>query len=303
MPLKRTPPIQKPDQQNLSETDTESVGGGMSEPQRITHPGRMKRKRESDLLGFMDDIRGMFKEFVADQDVKMQNLQASLTEIKSQNDSMSLSMELLAHKYDEMQNELECIRQVRKEQESYIKKLETRIENFERQSNASKLEIRGIPTLHNESKQELCNVVGKLCKSLNFDVDNSHLRDIYRAPAKLNASRPVVVEFTSVSTKETIINSFKRIGQRERVARLNTGLLGFASPHKPIFISESLTPKGRRLFFLARDFARSHDFAFCWISYGKIYLRKNEGAPHIRVDEEADLAELRNKSSTSTAKW
>lgn len=78
--------------------------------------------------------------------------------------------------------------------------------------------------------------------------------------------------------------------------KLNTSHLKLEGASKPIFIAETLTTKGNRLFFLARDFAKANKYIYCWTSYGKVYLRKIEGSPLIRINEDADLIELRDNS-------
>lgn len=300
MPLKRTPPKIPPI--TMSETDSESITGHGSDPQRnIT--ARNKRKRENELHSFMEEMRGMFDKFVLEQSNQLKNLESSLKEIKTQNSHITTTIETLSHKYDDIQKELEFLKQERKDQGTYIQLLEHKIENFERQSCSTKLELRSIPKQHSESKQDLCNLVKSLCKTLNIQVQSSEIKDIYRTYTKPGAKRDViptiVVDFASVITRENVMRNFKRLSSKEKTDKLNTGLFGLASPFKPIYISESLTPKGRRLFFLARDFAKTFGYAFCWTSYGRIFLRKSEGSPHVLVNDEATLTELKKQGPQS----
>lgn len=294
MPLRRTPPKQL----IASETDSESVDGTVSDLQTTDNQinintGRLKRKRENELSTFMDEVRHMFSKFASEQKARLDSLESSLTEIKTQNDAITLSMSTLSTKYDELQTELESFRQERKEHISYIELLENKLDNLERQSCVTKLEIRNIPKSQNESKEELCNVVKKIANTLNLQLQTVDIKDIYRPFAKPDVIKPIVVEFTSVLTKENLLKKHKKLTLQEKKEKLNTAMLGLESQQKPIYISECLTPKGRRLFFLARDFANSHEYTYCWTSYGKIYLRKKEGMPHIRIEEEADLAKLK----------
>lgn len=155
------------------------------------------------------------------------------------------------------------------------------------------MEIRNIPKLKTESKDDLCNAVKKIGTSLNLQIQSADIKDVYRPFAKPGvAVKPIVVDFTSVLTKDNFLKNMKKLTLQEKSDKLNSGLFG-EYPQNPIYISECLTPKGRRLFFLARDFANSYHYAYCWTSYGKIYLRQKEGMPHIRIEEEADLARLK----------
>lgn len=76
MPLKRTPP-KRP---TVSETDTESVDGSVSDVtntgnQSNANTGRLKRKRENELISFMEEMRDMFSNHTADQKTKLESLE------------------------------------------------------------------------------------------------------------------------------------------------------------------------------------------------------------------------------------
>ncbi|CAH2093521.1 unnamed protein product [Euphydryas editha] len=57
----------------------------------------------------------------------------------------------------------------------------------------------------------------------------------------------------------------------------------------------NLTAKGARLYFLARDLAKSQNYKFCWTSYGRIYVRKNENSPVIVIKNENHVNSLMQK--------
>lgn len=296
MPTSRSPPKQLV----VTDTDSVSVDGSArdlqpTENRTNINTRRLKRKCDNELSSFMEEVRDLFSKFAAEQRARLDILESSLTEIKSQNDAISLSMSTLSAKYDELKTELENFKQERKEHICYIKTLENKLEKLELQSCTTKLEIRNIPKFQNETKEQLCNTVKKIGTTLNLQLQTADIRDVYRPFAKPGVIKPIVVEFTSVLTKESLISNLKKLTQQEKTDKLNSKLFGQenSESNKPIYISECLTPKGRRLFFLARDFASSNDYKYCWTSYGKIYLRKKEGMAHVRIEEEIDLAKLK----------
>lgn len=61
---------------------------------------------------------------------------------------------------------------------------------------------------------------------------------------------------------------------------------------RKVFISEQLTMKGRRLFYAARMNVKSKKLAAAWTSFGKVYVRKEEGSTPVRINEESDLDKL-----------
>ncbi|KAL4710608.1 hypothetical protein ACJJTC_003244 [Scirpophaga incertulas] len=62
----------------------------------------------------------------------------------------------------------------------------------------------------------------------------------------------------------------------------------------PIFVSEHLTGKAARLYFLARDLAKNKLYKFCWTSLGRVYVRKNEekDSPYIQITSEHQIQDL-----------
>lgn len=298
LPLKRTPPPAK----SGSESNLEDIGDINfnikdidTEPKFSAFTSRLKRKRDFDSGEFVDEIKSLFADLVKQQNSKLTSLQATMNEIKSQNDSITASMQMLSDKYDDMQKELGSIKQERLEHLAYIKVLENRLENVERGSCASRVEIRNVPRALQETKNDLTKIVKDIGNVLAIKIEHSEIKDVFRGYAKPDAAKPILVEFTTVPKKEDFIKSVKKYN-KEHDMKLNTSLLHLEGPSKPIFISESLTSKGKRLYFLARDFAKTNNYMFCWPSYGKVYLRKKEGSPQIRIDEEADLVKLRDSS-------
>lgn len=294
MSLKRTPPTKATSDTNLEYVGCSLPNLELTETKQRVGMSSMKRKHgHTDLQDFKEEIRGMFSNFVIDQNTKLQALQHSLTDIQTQNNTFHSFIETISDKYDELYNEIKTLREERKENKLYIKQLENRIENIERNSCSSKLEIRNVPVLTaKESKEDLIKTLQGIGELLNLQIQTSVVKDVYRGFAKPEKVKPIIVEFNSVLLKENIIKNAKK-DSKTGVRALNTTRLKIKGPEKPIFIGECLTTKARRLFFLSRDFAKTYGYSYCWTSYGKIYLRKKEGLPQIRIEDEADLNKLK----------
>lgn len=131
-----------------------------------------------------------------------------------------------------------------------------------------------------------------IAETLDVPVQTSDIRNIQRINTKKPENKPIIVDFTSVLTKEKLIEHCKKFN---RTNKLTTSHLHIKGPSKPIFISENLTYKTRRLYFLARDFAKTNDYKYCWTAGGKVYIRKKEGEPTLRLNGEEDIKVLRNE--------
>jgi hypothetical protein len=109
---------------------------------------------------------------------------------------------------------------------------------------------------------------------------------------KKESNQPIIVDFTTVTMKETVLTSVKTYNKLKRENKLNTDDLKIDGQTKPVFVSELLIQTARRLFFLAREFSRYNGYKYCWTTHGKVFLRREEGAPSYRIDVEGDLKKL-----------
>ena len=51
-----------------------------------------------------------------------------------------------------------------------------------------------------------------------------------------------------------------------------------SAPTSKIYINERSTAIERKTLFKARDYAKTHHYKYCWMTKGRIYMRKNYGA-------------------------
>lgn len=129
---------------------------------------------------------------------------------------------------------------------------------------------------------------------LNVDFDRKEVKDIYRLNTKSENTTTLIVDFTNKIIKDKVISAAKSFNKKNVNNKLNTTHLKMNENRTPVYIAETLTTNARRLFYLSRKFAKEHKYMFCWVSYGNIYLRKEEGAKQIRIDCEGDLQKLNN---------
>lgn len=241
---------------------------------------RKKRKYEDENLDVTGLIKEMFSTFSNQQEKRFQELKTSL--------------EVMSSKYDEFLQKISTLEKERKQDKILIKELEEKLEMSERKSRGAGIEIRNIPKQNGETKENLCTEIMQLGKALSVNIDDSYIRDVYRLKSK-DASNPVVVDLTSVLLKDKILKAVKTFNKtRAKGEKLNATHLNHSYQPKPLYISETLTHKTQRLYFLARQFKQSHGYDFCWTTNGFVYLKKNEDSHHIRINHDVDLDKLRN---------
>ncbi|CAH0721756.1 unnamed protein product, partial [Brenthis ino] len=266
---------------------------------------RSKRPRESSeekFSTFKDEIKNMIESWKETQNSMLSKLVSEVSVIKQQNndikksnEEIEKSLEFLNFHFEEMKKKIENLEAERKQHLLQISSLELKLDDIERNSKLSTIEMRNIPFIAQpESKATLSKIVQDTCKALDVNIQPNNIRDVYRLNGK-SGKNTVIADLTTVIAKHDVINAAKKYNKDHPTQRLSTATIGFQGPIAPIYVSEALTSKGRRLFFLARDFAKSHHYKFCWTTHGKIFLRKAPDSPHIEVKNEELLATLRNQ--------
>lgn len=164
--------------------------------------------------------------------------------------------------------------------------LKKRVAAGEQYSRSNCLEITGVPEARNE---EICEVVKRVAKAVNFNLDNTMIDATHRLaknPNKPESPRGIIVKFCRRVDME-------EMRQRAKVKRwINAANLGYQSDNK-IFINLSLSKESRILWNEVRKFKEDNNFKYAWITNsGKIFLRKVDGHAAVLISEFSDLDKL-----------
>lgn len=240
---------------------------------------------------FMCQMKSMFVDFQEKQNAKFDIINQSINCIKELHLELKESVKFISKKYDESLVIIDHLQQENKNIKKQVQFLEQKLDHHEKSARASILEVRHVPKGELETKDSLVKVIQDLGAAVNVpsNVVEAEIRDIYRANSKTDA---IVVEFTTVARKTAFISSFihfNKIQREQKQLPLNTNHLKIKGPPRNIYISDSLTGRTRRLFYLARQCAKTRSYNGCWISFGRVFLRKSEGDKPIQIKDEGDL--------------
>lgn len=296
----RSPPLNKT--QSLGDIDTKSKTHVTEDDSQLQVTVRDKRRRLSDsydeLTAFKMEMREMFQSFADCQNKKLDLLSTHMEEVKLQNSSIfdtnrdiENSLEDMSHRLIAMQSKIDSLEDQRKVLVSQITNIDDKCEFLEKTLKKTSIELRYIPRAPKEDKHTLFNYITHLSQSLNISLEPADVRDVYRIPNTREPTKSTVVaEFSSTLLKTRFLSSVREFNKTKSLKILNVGI---ENNTLPLFVSESLTAKARRLHFLARDFARVEKYKYCWISNGNIYLRKEEGSEYFLIKNEAQLNSLK----------
>lgn len=239
----------------------------------------------SDLLTKMDELK-------TQQDAKFASLEVHIKELTSQNTDIKDSMALLSAKYDDVLNNLKIIKQENLHYKNQIKNLEAKVEQFEVNARSTTVEFRNIPVGKPEYKDNLVEIAKKIGEVVNVPITESDIRDVFRLKIKNKENGPVILDFTSTLKREKFIRATRTYNKENRERRLTTASINITGPVEPIYVAESLTTSIRRLHYLTRMFAKKHNFIHCWTSFGKVFLKRNDNEPRLRITCAEDLERL-----------
>ncbi|KAJ0176831.1 hypothetical protein K1T71_008010 [Dendrolimus kikuchii] len=279
------------------------ISTGSIAPNFVAQRKRKERSNSDEQLStFKEDIMNMIQNWKDAQNSLLNKLITDLADIKEQNNQIKRSnneiersLEFLNLQYEDMKSKIQNLETERKVHLLQINSLEDKLEDMERNLKSSAIEIRSVPIINNpETKNDLYNIVQNICKALNVIVPQTSIRDVYRVNKRAGKGT-IIADFTSVLLKNEIIKSLKVYNKEHPTHRLNANSIGIQGNDSQIYLSESLTAKGRRLFFLARDAAKTLGYTFCWSSKGRIFLRKTLDSPHVEIKSESQLVALNNK--------
>lgn len=307
MPLKRTPPTNAtpvPGSSKLvapelnmqySSSEQDLHGNQFSDANNSTQVSRRPKRKVAEMpvgqiTTFMSEMRAMFNELQEQQNLKMEKIFSAIEEIKIQNRDISASVEFLSSKYDTLLGEIQDVQGECRDNQNYIKALEETIDKLEKNARSTCIEIKNIPVKTSETKDCLLKNLQDIGHILNVPIQSQDVKDVFRMGSKDPKNRTIIAEFTTTLTKEKIIRTYRKFNRGP--SKLSTENLKLSGPVKPVFISENLTPKMKRLFYLAREFAKSNEYGYCWSSNGRIFIREKEGAPLHWIKEESDLKKI-----------
>ncbi|XP_060800745.1 uncharacterized protein LOC132901859 [Amyelois transitella] len=293
MATQRSPPpinrVQSNEPRNLALPQIgDSLSRAHSDPSlNVTQRGNNKRVRRDSNdkpIESTEDSTSL-KALIAAQNTKLETIINSIKDLQGQMGVVQNSVEFMSSKYDELLGRCDVLEEERRADKAYIKQLEGRIENLDRTGKMTCIEIKYIPARNRETRSDLCDLVQSICNAICVPLNKEDIKNIYRQ----GTNKQIVAEFITVTKRQDILAAVKKFNRTDTDKKLNTSHISMEGPPQPIYIAELLTFKNKKLYAMARDSARMHKYKFCWIAQGSVFMRKMEGSPAIRINEESDF--------------
>lgn len=244
--------------------------------------GEENAMRAKDLSKQISEISKMLGTVLS----RLEGLEKKVDRQCTTTEAIEKSMELLAAKYDELlvknaehEKQIDSLNKVSAElstklaeKEAEIAQLKVTVNNVEQYSRRKNIEIHGVAQLPEE---DLHQVLLDLSRKLEIKApEKQSVEAIHRLKAKQDKIPAIIVRFRDQEERDLWLSKKKAL-RNER-----------------IFINENLTTALKQLFWQCRQVGKQKNYKFVWMSNGKIFARKIEGATGIRINTENDLEKL-----------
>ncbi|CAB3244176.1 unnamed protein product [Arctia plantaginis] len=248
------------------------------------------------------DYEDAFSKALAEQTSLVAKLVTEVTELKQQNldiqksnKEIEKSITTISELYDDMNNKVKLLQSECRNYKKYTEVLEKTVRDLQYQSRSSTIEIRNVPLKPNESAADLTNIITNIGSTVDLPISPTAIRDVYRASGN-SPNKAIIAELTSVQIKTELISRVRKFNTKHESNdhKLNTQLIGLPGQKHPVYVDEHLCSSVKKLFYLCRQFAKQHDYKFCWSSNGRIFLRKQPGDKQILIKSETTLQELQD---------
>lgn len=273
---------------------------------------RHKRRRSSvaDYPTGNDELKELMLQFMSAQTARLENydklssrldvlekhileIKNSTVKIESTNQDIEKSVNFMSDQVTYLESKIACMDKERSQLVSQFSSMQNKLDNLDRQSLRTTIEIRNVPKQEREDKKSLFKLIHNLSKTINLELSNYDIRDVSRQLSKRDSKVSALnIEFSNTMIKYSFLQAAKDYNRKFPATKLNSTNLGLLGETIPIFIAEQLTPATKQLFYNTRLFAKQHSYDYSWTSEGRVLLRKNSSAPYIVVKSEAQLQEM-----------
>lgn len=243
------------------------------------------------------EMKTLFMEFSQAQNDQSNSILTTLKDIQQTNSYVQSTITFLCEENVDLKKKIEQLQLQSQKDKEQIIMLENRLEEQLRTDRKANIEIKNVPLKGEEKKKDLIDMVLKLSENLEVKIQKSDFKDILKLnKTKNQQNSTIIVEFTNSFVKTDILRAAKNYNTKNRSSKLSAKHMGIKyNPDIPIYISENLTPKSSRLFFLARDLKITKNYKYCWSNFGKVYLRMDDNSPIISIHSEAQIQQLASK--------
>lgn len=208
------------------------------------------------------------KQTVMDIEKSVQSMSDSYDELLKKVKDHDSEIKDLKKRVSELENEK------KNDETNQLKKEINKLEQYGRRNN---LEVHGLAESLNENLLEKLNKIADQIEVPRLTTDN--VEAVHRIPTKTKKTPMVIVRFINRNDRDAWLKNKQKLRSGAEVDN--------------VYLEENLTASNRKLFFDVRTKAKHLGYKFIWHKEGCSYVRKREGDPTLRIENESDLAKIK----------
>lgn len=158
-----------------------------------------------------------------------------------------------------------------------INKLKQDLNNLEQYGRLNNIEVHGILVSEHEDLMEKLTCVADKLQVTRLKKED--VEAVHRVPSRKGKTPPIMIRFLNRSTRDEWLKNKKKLRSEDS--------------NDNIYLQENLTEINKKLFFEAREKAKSLGYRYTWHRGGCTYLRKQDGDRAIRIKTHSDIDKIR----------
>jgi hypothetical protein len=281
--------------------ETTSTGSG-ADLQGAAGVGEQINALEATLLAAMENNS-------ASTNRKLTDIETSLGFLNAKYDELLTTVKDQKALIVELRKDLEGVHQKVKQRDATVNELQLRVDQLEQCSLSLNLELHGVPEM---PQIPLATTLQELAAKVGAPPPAQTVAEHFRLPGRpsraAQGQRPlpgvVVLKFKEASARDAWIKGRQRLlparpprtgGEPGAAAPPPTAAEVTAGHQQPLHLAapvrvyEQLTPRNKKLLFVARQAGQNKGYKFVWVRSGKIFARKDQGEVLIRIQSEDDI--------------
>lgn len=167
-----------------------------------------------------------------------------------------------------------------------LNNIENNLDEMQQNKIKNNIIINGVYEVENENMEDVLINIGKM---IYVDIRTT---DIISAERKMTSSdasgmpRSIIIKLNNTKKRDQILTNQKQ--------RNNYNI---NNDHRPIYISEQITPRKQHLCKIARDLKRNGIIKFIWVKNGDILIRKTENSKTVSIKHFDQLTKLQTQKN------
>jgi hypothetical protein len=257
-----------------------------------------KRKQHCDMedvASLRNEIKMMMDSLKEDRNTQNTKFHEAIEELRSQNmqiiktnANIEKILEHTTSLYDNLQNKVDKISIEHNEAILKIEQLENQMEDMQRAQRITTLEVRNIGETDHGN---LSNIMSKIHSALQIPFAPEYIKNIKQISNGQN--KLIIVEYQTTQHSKSVLKALKAYNIMHKEDKFNTLNLDIAGEKKLVYISESLSPAARKLYYFARDLRKNYGYKYCWTGQGKVFVKKTDNSATIWIKTPKQIEDLK----------